>query len=117
MASQLSAEPTEYPTVRWPEAPSEPHVVTAYESDKPFRGFCNLDRTYGTGGTVEPVPPIGIIVPIIVPQPLVRARGTRRLGGGRPRAVVRRSARGGDSGDPDLGEPPGHRPRALEGAV
>jgi hypothetical protein len=47
----------------------------------------------------------------------LEGRGQRRVaararGAGRPRGrrVVRASSRGGDSGDPDLGEPPGHRP-------
>lgn len=65
-----------------------------------------------------------------VVRPHVRARGTRRLGGGQPRkrAVARSSSRGGDSGDPDdpepagSGDPVGTRSRVLslplhEGAV
>jgi hypothetical protein len=43
-----------------------------------------------------------------------RRCGARRRGAGRPRAVVRASSRGGDSGDPDLADE--HRP-SQEGAA
>ena len=117
------AGPTEspYQPVMWPAGSSEPEVVTAYESDRPPAFFCSLDADYNpqapepraTASTPRPASRLR------VPQP--RRRRDRLLGGGRPRAVVRSSSRGGDSGDSsDDPEPAGpgapvggHKPSSL----
>jgi hypothetical protein len=84
---------------------SEPKTVEEHHNpDIPL--FCRFDDT-GKLVPIEPLP-----AKVVIPQPRARARGTRRLGCGRP-AARRTSTRSRD-GPSDLDEPP-RSPAALEG--
>jgi hypothetical protein len=109
------ADPAAYTEVSF-DSPSEPTVVTSHVSKAPPQIYrlSELDPA-----TAYMPPDLGKPVATVIPQPRIRARGTRRLSiGRRPGGRRASSSRGGDSGDPALAgdDPPRSRPSpSLEG--